>query len=201
MSRSQLDRLATLSEEWFHRAAASLPGQLPCRLGCSHCCVGLFSITILDADRLTSGLVSLPLDVRTSIVRTAQKQIAQLEAAAPRLKQTIHIDGWPDAETDRLSAEFGHLPCPALSADGTCRVYPFRPIVCRTMGIPEERVGLTHGACEIQTFVPIRRLSERLRQEEHSIAGEEAAALSAVRRRTGRSGEELWLPYGFVWHL
>jgi Fe-S-cluster containining protein len=198
VSRSQPDRLATLTEQWFHRAAASLPGQLPCRQGCSHCCVGLFSITILDADRLTSGLGLLPPDVRTSIIETAQKQIAQLEAAAPRLKRTTYMDDWPDAETDRLSAEFGHLPCPALSTDGTCQVYLFRPIACRTMGIPEERAGLTHGACDVQTFVPIRRLSERFRQEEQAIAGEEAAALDAYRQQTCRTGEELWLPYGFV---
>lgn len=100
---------------------------------------------------------------------------------------------------DRLTEQFSHLPCPALDADGGCRIYPFRPITCRTMGIPEERDGLTQGACEVQSFVPIRRLADSLREEEHRLAGEEALALEAHRHQTRQAGEEIWLPYGFVW--
>jgi Fe-S-cluster containining protein len=199
MLSSASDRLGTLTEQWFHRAAASLPGRLPCRQGCSRCCVGLFAITILDAERIRAGLKTLSPAIQAAITSKAQEQIDQLEAAAPRLTQALHIDEWSDSELDRLSDQFGHLPCPALNAEGACRVYPYRPITCRTMGIPEEREGLTQGACEVQIFVPIRRLAERLREEERELAGEEALALEAHRRQTRQAGEELWLPYGFVW--
>jgi Fe-S-cluster containining protein len=193
------DRLGALTEQWFQRAAAGLPGQLPCRKGCSRCCVGLFPITILDADRLTQGLATLQADVRVTITATAQEQMAELETLAPVLRQNAYIDKWPDADQDRLTTALDRLPCPALDDEGRCRVYPFRPVACRTMGIPEEREGLTHGACDVQTFVPIRRLAGRLREEERVIAGEEAAALESRRRHTGQAGEELWLPYGFAW--
>lgn len=194
------DRLGPLAEQWFQRAAASLPGTIPCRQGCSRCCIGLFSITILDAARLREGLETLAPDTRAAITKTAREQIAALEAASPKLKTSSYLDDWAETELDRLSTGFDAWPCPALGQDGSCRLYAFRPVTCRTMGIPEEREGLTHGACEVQTFVPIRRLAERLREEEQMIAREEALALEAARRQTGQPGEELWLPYGFAWN-
>ena len=199
MPPSPLDRLGPLSEQWFQRAAASLPGQVPCGRGCSRCCIGLFSITILDTDRIGSGWASLPTPIQAAITATAQAQVALLEAAAPRLVQTPYIDDWSDRALDQLTEQFGHLPCPALDAEGSCRIYPFRPIACRTMGIPEERDGLTQGACEVQSFVPIRRLADSLREEERRLAGEEALALEAHRCQSRQAGEELWLPYGFLW--
>jgi hypothetical protein len=36
-------------------------------------------------------------------------------------------------------------------------VYEFRPITCRTMGVPVESDGMVHGACNVQTAVPIIR--------------------------------------------
>ena len=66
------------------------------------------------------------------------------------------------------------------------------------MGIPTENRGLVHGACEVQTFIPILRLPSSFREEEARLAQEEAASLDALRRTTGSTGEEVFLPYGFL---
>ena len=66
------------------------------------------------------------------------------------------------------------------------------------MGIPIEDRGLTHGACEVQTFIPIVRLPSAFREEEACLAQEEAASLDALRRTNGLIGEEVFLPYGFL---
>jgi hypothetical protein len=66
------------------------------------------------------------------------------------------------------------------------------------MGIPTEDRGLTHGACEVQTFIPILRLPSAFREEEDRLAREEAASLETLRRTTGSTGEEVFLPYGFL---
>jgi hypothetical protein len=66
------------------------------------------------------------------------------------------------------------------------------------MGIPTEECGVTHGACEVQTFIPIVRLPSAFREEEHRLAQEEAASLDALRQATGSTGEEVFLPYGFL---
>lgn len=66
------------------------------------------------------------------------------------------------------------------------------------MGIPTEDRGLIHGACEVQTFIPILRLPSIFREEENRLAEEEAASLETLRQATGSTGEEVFLPYGFL---
>jgi Fe-S-cluster containining protein len=121
-----------------------------------------------------------------------------MEAAFPQLTQTDLLDSWSDQEIERLVTEFHDHPCPALEADGRCGLYDHRPLACRSMGIPTEDRGLAHGACEVQTFVPILRLSSAFREEEDLLAQEEAGFLETHRRATGSTGEEVFLPYGFL---
>ena len=66
------------------------------------------------------------------------------------------------------------------------------------MGIPTEDCGLAHGACEVQTFIPILRLPSAFREEEDRLAQEETSCLDELRRTTGSTGEEVFLPYGFL---
>ena len=99
---------------------------------------------------------------------------------------------------DDLVNQFSDLPCPALSSNGRCLVYAYRPLTCRMMGLPVESHGLVHGACEVQTFVPVIRLSEALRQEEDRLAETEAGLIDKQRQITSNDGEEVLLPYGFL---
>ena len=54
------------------------------------------------------------------------------------------------------------------------------------------------GACEVQTFVPIVRLSPALAAEEQALAALEATELAALPE-AATEGEELLLPYAFVY--
>jgi len=191
-------RLFARSEQWFHRAQASLLGALPCRRGCHHCCIGPFAITILDAAELQRGLPTLPDETRKGIESRARMQATAFESAYPRLKTTPFLDTWPDSEIDRLASQFAELPCPALDRDGACLVYPFRPLTCRTMGIPVDRDGLTEGACDVQTATPLIRLTPSLREEEQRLAEQEAEDIAAFRETRPGAGEEILLAYGFL---
>jgi len=177
---------------------------LPCRQGCHHCCIGLFPVTLLDRQSLLQGLRSIPSDQRRTIERTAAAQIRILSDAEPRLAHDPFIDHWPDHTIDALAERYRDLPCPALQTDGSCGVYAFRPLACRSMGIPTDAEGTVQGACEVQTFVPLVRLSRSLREEEDRLAQAEADALTTLRRQAPTSGEELLLPYAFLpdeeWH-
>jgi Fe-S-cluster containining protein len=186
------------TDHWFQRASAALLGEVPCRAGCTSCCIGAFPITLLDVQTLQQGLAGLPPDHRERITERAAEQTAAMEAAFPQLTSTGLLDTWSDLEIDRLVTEFQDHPCPALEADGRCGLYDYRPLVCRSMGIPMEVCGLTHGACEVQTFIPIVRLSSTFREEEDRLLEEEAASLEAFRQITGSTGEEVFLPYGFL---
>jgi Fe-S-cluster containining protein len=171
---------------------------VPCRLGCTSCCIGPFPITLLDVHTLKQGLAGLPPDHRHRIEQGAVEQTVAMETSFPQLTQTDLLDTWSDQDIDRLVTEFHHLPCPALETDGRCGIYSHRPLVCRSMGIPTEDHGLAHGACEVQTFIPIVRLPAAFREEENRLAQEEAASLETLQQATGSIGEEVFLPYGFL---
>ncbi len=54
------------------------------------------------------------------------------------------------------------------------------------------------GACEVQTSIPIIRVSQALRQEEDRLAVKEAGLIAEQRHVTSSGGEEILLPYGFL---
>jgi Fe-S-cluster containining protein len=183
---------------WFERARAALLDNLPCRQGCHHCCIGLFPVTLLDRQMLRRGLRALPPEQRRAIEQKAADQTRTIYAAEPRLAGNPFIDQWPDQAIDDLAERYRDLPCPALQTDGSCGLYAFRPLACRSMGIPADTGGTTQGACEIQTFVPLVRLSRSLREEEDRLAQAEADELAALRRQAPTAGEEIMLPYAFL---
>lgn len=198
MSQRPQSRLPVLATRWFERARAALLGELPCRKGCYQCCIGPFAVTVLDIAELQRGLSEMDPARRATIQILARRHVAAIEARYPRLAESPWLDDWSDAEIDRLAAEFAELPCPALQPDGGCGVYSFRPVTCRMMGIPVEEEGTVHGACAVQTFVPLIRLSRSLRQEEEFLARQEAHELDHLRRDRRITGEEVLLPYGFL---
>jgi Fe-S-cluster containining protein len=194
---SHLRTLARKTDDWFRRASAALLSQIPCRAGCSHCCIGLFPITQLDVHLLQEGLRHLPIDQRERIEGRALQQVTALESAYPRLKPSPSIGGWSDREIDQAVTAFHDAPCPALGDNGLCSLYDHRPLTCRSMGIPARQDAMVNGACAIQTFVPITRLSASLEAEEQELAALEAAELAALPEVVVE-GEELLLPYAFV---
>lgn len=191
-------RLLADAERWFDRARAVLLGQIPCRPGCHRCCIGTFAITILDAAALQRGLAAFEPSVRLDIEARARGQIAAFERAFPQLGASPWVDGWSDPDLDSVAARFTDCPCPALDPDGRCRVYAFRPLTCRMTGVPVEADGIVEGACEVQTAVPLVRLSRALRAEADRFAEREAEVIEAQRRASPGMGEEILLPYGFL---
>ena len=189
--------LARKTDDWFRRASAALLSQLPCQAGCSQCCIGLFPITRLDARLVQEGLSRLPTVQRGDIEGRARQQVTKLEAAYPRLKPSPSLEEWSDDEIDRLVNAFHDTPCPALGDNGLCLLYAHRPLTCRSMGIPSRQDAVVNGACTVQTFVPITRLSVALEAEEQELAALEAAELAALPEVV-EEGEEIMLPYAFV---
>jgi Fe-S-cluster containining protein len=188
------------ADNWFSRAQAALLGELPCRLGCHRCCVGLFLITALDAVELRRGLDRLPAETRTGIEARASLQIAEVEEVFPRLRRSPYVDAWTPPELDAVAETFAHMPCPALGLEGECLIYASRPVTCRMMGIPEEdENGVTHGACDVQTSIPLVRLGRLFREEADDLAVREAEAIQAAQKEDHSGMEEdCFLPYGFM---
>jgi Fe-S-cluster containining protein len=126
---------------------------LVCRPGCTQCCVGPFAISPLDTARLQHGLKQLS---RTDPQRAARVRERARESIN-RLK--LHFPGDPqtgllfdDADSEAAFEEFADDEvCPVLDpVSGTCDLYPWRPMTCRTFG-PPVRSGPEHGlaVCEL----------------------------------------------------
>jgi len=80
---------------------------IACRPGCHECCLGTFPITQADARRLREGLGAIDPE--------------RAERVRQRARNAV------DENDDD--------PCPALDpATGTCDLYAWRPITCRTFG-------------------------------------------------------------------
>jgi Fe-S-cluster containining protein len=94
---------------------------LVCRPGCSECCIGPFDISSPDAARLQEGLASIdPIVAGRVGARARQYQSGENE------------------------------PCPVLDpATGTCDLYAWRPLTCRTFGPPIRFAGDSLAICEL----------------------------------------------------
>ena len=58
--------------------------------------------------------------------------VTAVEAAAIR----AHVAGWPAEQRRNLADTGADSACAALDAGGRCRIYPARPLVCRSHGVP-----------------------------------------------------------------
>ena len=126
---------------------------LVCRPGCTQCCIGVFAISQLDAQRLRAGMEELQATdaAKAEAVRNrARESLARLAPDFPGDPATGLL-----SQTEEAEAAFEDFandePCPALDpATGLCDLYASRPNTCRVFGPPvrsEEEGAL--GVCEL----------------------------------------------------
>jgi Fe-S-cluster containining protein len=159
---------------------------LKCRPGCTQCCIGIFSITQLDALRLRAGLAALkgtdPARA-AAIEQRARQSIDRLMPHFPGDPATGQLD-----EDDPEFADFANdEACPVLDpATGTCDLYSARPMTCRIFGPPirsEDGIGICElcfdGASEAEILAA--ELNTDWRDLEDSLDAE-------AREESGRGG-------------
>lgn len=165
---------------------------LACRMGCTACCVGVFAINQLDVARLRRGLGELARrdPARAEAVRSrAREAVARLSAKFPGDPATGLL-GTTKKDRQRFESFADDEPCPALdTVDGTCDLYEFRPMTCRTFG-PPVRVEGGLGVCE---------LCYQGRSQEEIAGCEmvpdpddlESRLVRELERRSGKSGDTI----------
>ena len=109
---------------------------LACRPGCHQCCVGVFAISQFDAEQLREGLAMARADVAQRIRTRAAQSRTRLLAGFPGDPVTGLL--FTEPQHEEAFADFANdEPCPVLDPDtGTCDLYAFRPVQCRTFGPP-----------------------------------------------------------------
>ena len=165
---------------------------LACQMGCRACCIGVFAINQLDARRLQRGLGELARrdPARAEAVKSrAREAVARLSTKFPGDPAT-GVLGTTRKDRQQFESFANEEPCPALDpVDGTCDLYEFRPMTCRTFG-PPVRVEGGLGVCE---------LCYQGRSQEEIAACEmvpdpedlESRLVREVERRSGKSGDTI----------
>lgn len=126
---------------------------LVCRKGCTQCCMGVFAINQLDAERLKQGMAELQTHdpERAERIRKRTRQsIARIAAEFPGDPSTGLLAEDPASE-ERFFDFANDEPCPVLDPEtGACDLYAFRPLTCRLFG-PPVRSGPENGLgiCEL----------------------------------------------------
>jgi Fe-S-cluster containining protein len=165
---------------------------LVCRPGCTQCCIGVFSISQLDALRLHRGLVELGDREPERAARVRERARRSVERLSPQFPGSPEsgILG-EDENAERRFEDFANdEPCPVLDpATGTCELYASRPITCRAFGPPvRSEQGL--GVCELCFH---GATDEQIAGCEMEVDPEdlESKLLRELEQTSGRSGRTL----------
>ena len=96
-----------------------------CREGCDACCYHPFSITEIEAARISGAVRAAPNgDLRA-------RAVAYLGQRSKLFARTGYIEA-----RGNLPPTEARLACPALDETGACRLYEHRPLICRRVGAP-----------------------------------------------------------------
>lgn len=135
----QLEEVSGIADREFARGAALHGARILCKRGCTDCCGQVFRITEPEAVRISLFVAGLPAAERESMRVAAQAYLEKRKAVFAG-----------DETWDSPLPTGTRLPCPALGAQGECRTYEARPIICRKFGPPvynPDRDSVT--ACEL----------------------------------------------------
>jgi len=181
-------RLIAIVDAVTGRAVGASGHHLVCQPGCSPCCFGPFAITQLDAWRLQEGLRELGKWKSAQVAAVRQRAgeaVSEQAVWFPHDRVGIFLD-----ETDEsgFHSRFSEAPCPALDPEtGSCLLYSWRPIVCRTHGPPLSLSGQSYPPCPLCFRGATTAELEKARVQLNVDASEEALTRTA-ERKTGRHG-------------
>ena len=114
--------------------------EIPCRNKCFDCCKQLFPITFAEAFFLSEGVKTLSRETRRERMRIAEKATKKILAVEPLKFEKRGVERTAALNTHAEFARVLHTidsNCPALDPTnpaGSCTVYQWRNVDCRTMG-------------------------------------------------------------------
>jgi Fe-S-cluster containining protein len=143
-------------DRWFEATARNHPGVIPCRAGCSACCYGPFDISAADTLLLREGLATLPPAEREVVLARGNALLALERERAPTWGPPWDLADLGEERFDAMVESLAEAPCPLLDDLGACRLYAWRPLVCRLIGLPMMTAEgeILENACPIQEQFP-----------------------------------------------
>ena len=175
-------QLVQITDAALSDAYARAGNWMACRPGCNQCCVGVFPISALDAERLRQGLAAAQPEVAEAVRTRAVDAWARLAPQFPGdpASGELFTEAWHEEAFDGFAND---EPCPVLDPlTGTCSLYEARPIPCRTFGppMPNDEGGL--AVCEL-CFVGAPEEEVARCAVDAGFLDLEAAAVERMRKR------------------
>ncbi len=140
--------------------AVALAGdQIVCRRGCTHCCIGPFAVTVLDLERLRTGMEEVGAEVRERLRERSREAREIMKPGFPGDWETGMVVG--QEEADQFDLRHPWLPCPVLDLEtGSCSLHQWRPVACRLHGPALVMNGQHLQHCRLNyTAVPASNLA------------------------------------------
>ncbi|MFT4621816.1 MAG: Fe-S-cluster containining protein [Myxococcota bacterium] len=119
-------RLVAKVDQHAARVTSAHAAAFACARGCTGCCHVELSVFPVEAASIRGWLGGLRVEP---------------EVVPPPAPHAVALLGLA-----------GRAPCAMLGADGLCRIYPVRPLICRTHGLPlalEDEDGLAGDVCPL----------------------------------------------------
>ncbi|MGD0646694.1 MAG: YkgJ family cysteine cluster protein [Acidobacteriaceae bacterium] len=163
---------------------------LACKPGCHQCCVGVFAISQFDAEQLREGLALADAIVAQRIRTRAEESRARLLEDFPGDPTTGLL--FTEPQHEEAFADFANdEPCPVLDPDtGTCDLYAFRPVQCRTFGPPVRDADDQLTVCEL-CFVDAPAGEVARCEMDQGWRSQEEALIEDAERQSGLFGPTL----------
>ena len=144
-------------DHWFDKGVAQAgAGVVLCARGCSACCNGPFDISAADAQLVAAAVDRLDATTRSEVAARSASQVEMYARILPAWEHPWDVEEIDDGEFDTLADALAGVPCPAVSANGSCLIYDDRPATCRMTGLamrtPQQDV--------LENVCPILRTSD-----------------------------------------
>lgn len=140
--------------------------EIACSKGCSACCYQLVTCTSLEYEEIKRYLQSLPRPQRRFILNSTKKIVQQWQKYFRGRQQLIEF------HPERLHDLWRGKPCPFLSrSDGVCRIYPVRPIDCRTFISTKKCGPFRYDGVLRMHFEPEKWANNFILEEEQRLRG------------------------------
>ncbi|RLF05538.1 MAG: YkgJ family cysteine cluster protein [Thermoprotei archaeon] len=174
------EKLVSASDQVFERIKQEHSDCVKCYIGCADCCHALFDLTLIESlyinhhfNKKYSGKEK---DRLIEKCNQADRKIYKLKKEAYKEFKA------KKNETEilmRMAKE--RVRCPLLNDKQMCDLYEYRPVTCRTYGIPTSIAGLGH-TCGISGFdegKPYPTLNiDKLQQQLYAISSDFADAIN-----------------------
>ena len=121
-------------DEYYEKELKASGITLTCAKGCSCCCHTFITSTEPEIDEVIAFINQLPREKRIPIVKRALAQARQWRDYCKDNQLKIKVEPY------RAFLDW-QKPCPFLSDEGSCDVYPVRIADCRTLS--------TKGTCQL----------------------------------------------------